>query len=78
VTEITIRELRNHGGRVVDRVSAGEHLTVTRDGKPVAMLLPLEPPPLSAMALVSRWGTLPPMDPDSLRHDIDLMLDQTL
>jgi len=51
---------------------------VTRDGKPVAMLLPLEPPPLSAMALVSRWGTLPPMDPDSLRHDIDLMLDQTL
>ena len=78
MTEITIRDLRNHGGRVVDRVASGEHLTVTRDGKPVAMLLPLEPPPLSALALVSRWAALPPMDPDSLRRDVDAILDQAL
>ncbi len=78
VAKITIRELRNHGGRVVDRVALGEHLTVTRDGKPVAMLLPLEPPPLSSLALVNRWATLPPMNPDSLRHDVDAILDQAL
>jgi prevent-host-death family protein len=32
VTEISVRELRNHGGDVIDRVVLGEHLTVTRDG----------------------------------------------
>lgn len=78
MTEITIRDLRNHGGRVVDRVALGEHLTVTRDGKPVAMLLPLEPPPLSSLALANRWATLPPMDPDTFRRDVDVILDQAL
>jgi prevent-host-death family protein len=78
MTEITIRELRNHGGKVVDRVALGEHLTVTRDGKPVALLLPLDPPPLSSLALADRWASLPPMDPESLRRDVDSILDQTL
>jgi prevent-host-death family protein len=78
VTEITIRELRNHGGKVVDRVALGERLTVTRDGKPVALLLPLETPPLSSLALADRWASLPPMDPESLRRDVDSILDQTL
>ena len=78
MTEITIRELRNHGGKVVDRVALGEHLTVTRDGKPVALLLPLDPPPLSSLALADRWASLPPMDPESHRRDVDSILDQTL
>lgn len=78
MTEITIRELRNHGGKVVDRVALGERLTVTRDGKPVALLLPLETPPLSSLALADRWASLPPMDPESLRRDVDSILDQTL
>lgn len=76
--EITIRELRNHGGQVVDRVALGERVTVTRDGRPVAMLLPLDPPPLSTLALVSRWASLPPMDPDDLRRDVDSFIDQSL
>jgi len=38
MAEVTIRELRNHGGDVVDRVAAGERLIVTRDGRPVAEL----------------------------------------
>ena len=46
VTEISIRELRNHGGEVVDRVALGEHITVTRDGRPVAQLTPLLREPL--------------------------------
>jgi prevent-host-death family protein len=40
MAEITIRELRNHGGEVVDRVAQGEQITVTRAGKPVAELRP--------------------------------------
>lgn len=38
VPRVTIGELRNHGGDVVDRVATGETLTVTRSGKPVAEL----------------------------------------
>ncbi|MCC6184817.1 MAG: type II toxin-antitoxin system prevent-host-death family antitoxin, partial [Microthrixaceae bacterium] len=32
MSEASIRELRNHGGEVVDRVRAGEVVTITRDG----------------------------------------------
>jgi len=76
--EISIRDLRNHGGDVVDRVTHGERLTVTRDGKPVALLLPLERQPLPTEVLVRRWSSLPAMDPDSLRRDIDSAVDQSL
>jgi len=73
--EITLRELRRHGRKLIERVTSGEHLTVTRDGKPVATLSPHRPPPLSSHALVSRWATLPPMDPTSLRRDADAIFD---
>ena len=33
MNEITVRELRNDGGDVLDRVARGEALTVTRDGQ---------------------------------------------
>ena len=51
---------------------------MTRDGKPVAMLVPLESPPLSARALIERWSSLPEMDADSLRRDVDSILDQRI
>lgn len=35
-----MRELRNHGGEVLDRVARGEVLVVTRDGAEVAELRP--------------------------------------
>lgn len=35
MAEVSIRELRDHGGDVVDRVSGGERVTVTRRGKPL-------------------------------------------
>ena len=38
--EIPLRELRNQTSRVLRRVEAGEHLTVTVDGRPVADLVP--------------------------------------
>jgi hypothetical protein len=42
------------------------------------MLVPLESAPLSARALKDRWSSLPPMDPDSLRRDVDAILDPRL
>jgi prevent-host-death family protein len=78
MSEATVRELRNQGGRVLDRVQAGERVTITRDGEPVAELVPIRRRPLSAAALIERFSALPPMDPDELRADIDAIIDQSL
>lgn len=78
MTDVTIRELRNQGGQVIERVIAGEILTVTRDGTPVARLVPVSDKPLSTEALIRRWRNLPPMDPDSLRRDIDEIINPSL
>jgi len=78
MAEINMRELRNHGGQVVERVLAGERLTITRAGKPVAELTPLASPPLPAEVLLQRRRTLPMVDPAALRSDIDAITDQTL
>ncbi|MEO5678575.1 MAG: type II toxin-antitoxin system prevent-host-death family antitoxin [Acidimicrobiales bacterium] len=32
MSEASVRDLRNHGGKLLDRVLAGERVTVTRDG----------------------------------------------
>ena len=77
MAKVTIRELRNQGGEVVDRAARGEQITITRSGTPVAELRPLRPP-LSAEALLSRWGRLPAVDPTALRADIDQLLDPNL
>lgn len=75
---VTIRELRNHGGDVVDRVEAGERVTVTRDGRPVAELRPLRSRGIPAATLLERWRRLPAIEADALRRDIDAALDQSL
>jgi prevent-host-death family protein len=77
-SEVSIRELRNHGGEVVDRVAAGERLTVTRAGKPVAELRPTGRPGLKAEVLLERWRRLPRLDPDRLREDVDALVDPSL
>lgn len=78
MAEVSVRDLRNHGGDVLDRVEAGERLTVTRNGKPVAELVPLVRGDLALDELLRRARTLPPVDPDELRADIDAVLDTRL
>jgi prevent-host-death family protein len=78
MADVTIRELRNHGGEVVDRVAAGERLTVTRDGRPVAELRPYRPTPLSAAVLLRRWRRLATLDAGRLRGDVDGVVDPRL
>jgi len=75
VASVNIRQLRNHGGEVVDRVTSGEPITITRGGRPVAELRPIQAPPLSAHALLERWRRLPAVDPGALLADIDEVLD---
>ncbi len=78
MSEVSIRDLRNHGGEVIDRVAGGDHVIVTRDGKPVAELRPLARRRLSAVALLQRWRRLPPMDPARLRDDLGSIVDTSI
>ncbi len=77
MADVTIRELRNKGGDVVDRAARGERVVITRSGKPVAELRPLTAG-LSSEELIERWRYLPPVDPKQLRADIDELLDWRL
>jgi prevent-host-death family protein len=71
MAEVSIRDLRNRGGEVIERVARGERLIVTRDGHAVAELRPLSRPPTQARTLLERWSRLPWLDPTRLRRDID-------
>jgi prevent-host-death family protein len=78
VAEVTIRDLRNRGGEVVDRVAAGEQVTITRGGKPVAELVPARRKALGVAALQERRRALPYVDPAALRTDLDSVLNPSL
>jgi prevent-host-death family protein len=75
---VSIRDLRNSGGEVVDRAARGETITITRAGKPVAELHGLPTGGLSAEVLLERWKRLPIVDPVRLREDIDAVVDPSL
>ncbi len=75
MSEVSIRDLRNHGGEVIDRVERGERLTVTRDGRRVCELRPLGRVPVNASVLVERWSRLPRVDAVRLRRDLDAVID---
>ena len=54
---VAVRELRNNGSQVLARGQAGETLTITSAGKPVAELRPLATPArprLTAQELISQ------------------------
>lgn len=76
--KVTVRELRNHGGDILDRVVRGERLTVTRDGAEVAQLAPLPHPRQHASVLISKRRLIPSIDPAALRADIDSLIDQSI
>jgi len=58
-TTIPQRDLRNHNAQIIDRVRAGEAFIVTRDGIPVADLVPhvpsTKPPVWRSSDNVPRW-----------------------
>lgn len=78
MANVTVRELRNNGGRVLQRVAKGESLTVTLDGLPIAELRPLATQAVPAATLLRRWHSLPSVDAAALRADLDRALDTSL
>ncbi|MBB4684750.1 type II toxin-antitoxin system Phd/YefM family antitoxin [Amycolatopsis jiangsuensis] len=67
------RELRNDNADVMRRVAAGESFTVTRNGTPVADLVPHQPPPApprrTAAEVQAIFRRLPPMDSAAWRRE---------
>jgi len=75
---VSVRDLRNHGGVVLDRVARGEVVIVTRDGVEVAELRGRPRRGPSAAELIARRRQLPAVDPVALRHDLETVVDREL
>ena len=81
VRVIPQRELRNRNAEVIDAVSAGESFVVTRNGVPVAELVPLRRPrrlfvPKAELLALAAAG--PHVDGRQFRADLDRAADQRL
>jgi len=72
--QVTVRELRNNSADVLARVSHGESLTVTKDGTPVAQVVPLPRRRLSTAEVLRRFAALPPIDHVAMRAEIDELI----
>ncbi|RTL68877.1 MAG: type II toxin-antitoxin system prevent-host-death family antitoxin [Pseudonocardiaceae bacterium] len=68
---ISQRDLRNDNAEIMRRVEAGETFTVTRNGKPVAEIVPLAVPrPRVTVGEAMRLlAELPPIDPEQWRRE---------
>ena len=74
--EISQRELRNRSGEVLRAVQAGETVTVTSNGTPVAELAPLRRARfVEAQAAIEAFANAPSIDLEALRRDLDAVAD---
>lgn len=74
MVDVAARELRNHTADVLRRVEAGEQVTITSRGRPVAQLTParsLRRRPIARAELVRRLKSTQ-ADP-GLRHDLAVL-----
>ena len=76
--EIASRELRNDTAGVLRRVQAGEAVTITVKGKPVAQLSPARPDRRRWLSGVELSQRLKRVQADSgLRHDLAVLAGDT-
>lgn len=74
---ITQRELRNDSAAVLRDVQAGQCMTVTRNGTPVAELKPVAVRRFVPRAVIAQAArTAPRIDAARLRADLDAAVDQ--
>jgi prevent-host-death family protein len=74
---ISQRELRNDSGEIMRAVDRGETFVVTRNGVPVADLVPHRRPRfVDSAELVAAFAALPPLDAARFRADVDRIVDQ--
>lgn len=78
MSSVNVRDLRNKGGEVVDRVARGASVIVTKGGAAVAELRPIPKQALDRETLLARFKRLPAVDPAKLRRDLDRVVDPAL
>lgn len=74
---MSIRDLRNQGGEVLDSVMRGSVVTVTRQGRPIAELRPIRKG-TDARELLEHWEGAPTFSLQGLRSDLASIMDDTL
>ena len=76
---ITQRELRNDSSAVLREVQAGQTVTVTRNGVPIAELRPLPPRRFVPRAVIADAARRAPrVDAARLRADLDAVVDSSI
>ena len=76
---ITQRELRNDSGAVLREVQAGQTITVTRNGVPVAELRAVPQRRFALRAVIAEAARRAPrVDFDRLRTELDAVVDQSV
>lgn len=77
--EITQRELRNNSGEIMRELDEGHSFVVTRNGTPVAELIPLRRNTfVSARRVAAAFGGAPAIDGAQFRDDVDRFTDQDI
>ncbi|MGD9988008.1 type II toxin-antitoxin system Phd/YefM family antitoxin [Pseudonocardia sp.] len=69
---ISQRELRNDNAEIMRRVEAGETFTVTRNGRPVAEIVPHSKAARRRVTLAEArqlFADIPPIDPEAWRRE---------
>jgi prevent-host-death family protein len=61
VASIALAEAKAHLSQVLDRVEAGEELVITRRGKPVARVVPVQQPVVPLPSLAAFRAQFPKM-----------------
>lgn len=76
---ITQRELRNDSGAILREVQAGQTITVTRNGVPVAELRAVPQRRFVFRAVIAEAARRAPrVDFDRLRTELDAVVDQSV
>lgn len=60
------------------RVAHGESMTITRDGEPVAQVVPLPRKGLSTAEIQRQFARLPSIDSQAMRKELDEVVDPLL
>ena len=76
--EVTIRDLRNNGGEILDAVMRGEGMTVTRQGRAIAELRPLRKSGVRVETLERVFHGCPTYKHEDLLADMDEFMDLSL
>jgi antitoxin (DNA-binding transcriptional repressor) of toxin-antitoxin stability system len=76
--DVSVEESRLRTDDIIDRVIAGERVTISRDGRRVAELRPIPAIPMTSAELLRRWSHPARIDYGRLLADLDSVADPTI